>query len=80
MFKEIINKVLEQHDDFSYEEIEEMCQDFYDEIPKKIKEETKLKRVNKYITSEFELENSSVNQKSNNKEYSLETIPKYLFE
>ena len=80
MFKEIINKVLEQHDDFNYEEIEEMCQDFYDEIPKKIKEETKLKRVNKYITSEFELENSSVNQKSNNKEYSLETIPKYLFE
>lgn len=80
MFKEIINKVLEQHDDFSYEEIEEMCQDYYDEIPKKIKEETKLKRINKYIISEFELENSSVNQKSNNKEYSLETIPKYLFE
>jgi len=86
MFEEIINKVLEVHDDFNYYELEEMCQDFYDAIPKKIKEETKIKRVNKYMIKEFELD------KSNNKEilqsydsnsskvFSLETIPKYLFE
>ena len=80
MFEEIINRVLAQHDDFNYYEIEEMCQDFYDEIPSKIKEETKLKRVNKYINSEFELDKISSAEKLNNKEYSLETIPKYLFE
>jgi hypothetical protein len=80
MFKEIINRVLEHHDEFSYEEIEEICQDYYNEIPKKIKEETKLKRVNKYITSEFELDSFLKIEKSDNKEYNLDTIPKYLFE
>ena len=80
MFEEIINRVLAQHEEFNYYEIEEMCQDFYDEIPLKIKEETKIKRVNKYITSEFELDKITSTEKANNKEYSLETIPKYLFE
>jgi len=56
MFKKIINSVLEYHNDFSYEELEEICQDYYNEIPQKIKQETKLKRVNKYITTEFELD------------------------
>ena len=55
MFEEIINKVLEAHDDFNYYEIEEICQDFYDKIPSKIKEETKLKRVWKYIIKELYL-------------------------
>ena len=83
----IINSVLEQHDDFNYYDIEEICQDFLDEIPAKIKTVTKLKRLKKYVTAEFELDkNNSVNSsdfswgdnlKSN---YSLETIPKYLFE
>jgi hypothetical protein len=85
MFEEIINKVLEAHDDFNYYEIEEMCQDFYDEIPAKIKEETKLKRVNKYITKEFELnstsnESSDFSNNNSNGEYSLSSIPKYLFQ
>jgi len=35
--EKIINWVLEQHDDFNYYEIEEICQDFLDEIPAKIK-------------------------------------------
>ena len=43
-------------DDLNYYEIDEICQDFYDSIPEKIKEETKIKRLNKYITKEFELE------------------------
>jgi hypothetical protein len=85
MFEEIINKVLEAHDDFNYYEIEEMCQDFYDEIPTKIKEVTKLKRVNKYITKEFELnsnsnESSDFSNNNSNGEYSLSSIPKYLFQ
>ena len=56
MFEEIISSVLAHHDDFTYDEVEEICEDFYNSIPKKIKEETKLKRLNKYIISEFELE------------------------
>jgi hypothetical protein len=56
MFEEIIAKILSHHDDFNYYEVNEICQDFYDEIPQKIKEETKLKRLNKYITKEFELD------------------------
>ena len=80
MFKNIINRVLEYHDDFSYEEIEEMCQEYYNEIPHKIKQETKLKRLNKYMTTEFELDSFIELDKFNNKEYNLDTIPKYLFE
>ena len=80
MFEEIINRVLAHHDDFSYEEVEEICEDFYESIPKKIKEVTKLKRLNKYIISEFELEEKEFTFAWNSKEYSLEAIPKYLFE
>lgn len=80
MFEEIINKVLAHHDDFNYYEVEEICQDFYDEIPENIKEETKLKRLNKYITKEFELDTKEFTFEWSNKEYSLETIPKSLFE
>jgi hypothetical protein len=80
MFEEIINKVLKQHNDFTYNEIEELCKDFYDEIPKKIKEETKIKRVKKYIIKEFELEENNEEKNIEYKDYSLEKIPKYLFE
>jgi len=82
MFDEIIKEVLAYHNDFSYEEIKEFCQEYYDTIDKKIKEETKLKRLNKYITNEFELTTKefTFSENDNNKEYSLETIPKYLFE
>lgn len=59
MFKEIIDEILETHDDFMYEELEEICQDFYDTIPKKIKQETKLKRVRKYMNGEFEIEENN---------------------
>ena len=81
MFEDIIKKVLAHHDDFTYDEIYEFCNDFYKEIPAKIKEETKLKRLVKYIDSEFELETKEFTFESNStKEYSLETIPKSLFE
>ena len=80
MFDDIIKRVLECHDDFSYDEVKEICQDFYDEIPKKIKEETKIKRVNKFVDKEFELDSKQEEIYVKSKEYSLETIPKYLFE
>jgi hypothetical protein len=60
MLDEIINRVLEHHDDFSYDEIKELCEDFLSEIPVKIKESTKLKRLNKYINQEFELEENQI--------------------
>lgn len=78
MLESIINRVLEKHDEFSYEEIEELCEDFLAEIPKKIKYETKIKRLNKYIDKEFELVSDEILVESN-KTYCLETIPKYLF-
>jgi len=85
--EKIINWVLEQHDDFNYYEIEEICQDFLDEIPAKIKAITKLKRLKKFVTSEFELDKTKASWEENNYSkaqsntvYSLETIPKYLFE
>jgi len=59
MFKEIIEDILKTHDDFSYEELEEICQDFYESIPAKIKHETKLKRVKKHMNGEFELESAA---------------------
>ena len=46
--------------------------------PAKIKEDTKLKRLNKFLEKEFELTESKIEEYSS-KDYSLETIPKYLF-
>lgn len=82
MFQEIIEDILATHDDFIYEELEEICQHFYDTIPVKIKQETKLKRVAKYMKWEFEVEETNLYETNKGwlKEYSLETIPKYLFE
>ncbi|MCD5380795.1 ATP-binding cassette domain-containing protein [Candidatus Gracilibacteria bacterium] len=83
----IINSVLEQHSDLNYYEVEEICQDFLDEIPKKIKNITKFKRLRKFVSSEFELDKKKSDGEENNygdskpkTNYCLETIPKYLFE
>lgn len=59
MFKEIIDEILQTHDDFCYEELEEICQEYYESIPKKIKQETKLRRVRKYMNGEFEVEENN---------------------
>ncbi len=87
MFQEIIEEILKTHDDFCYEELEEICQDFYESIPAKIKHETKLKRVKKYMNGEFDISEDAASLSSKGegiqgwgKEYSLETIPKHLFE
>lgn len=81
MLEEIIQKVIDHHPDFEYEEIQELCEDFLEEQDqRKIKEETKFKRLNKYLEKEFELNKTENIQNNTNKQYSLETIPKYLFE
>ena len=89
MFQDIITEILSVHDEFSSSELEEICQHFYETIPAKIKQETKIKRVAKYMRWEFEIDESSSPlwgenwegyEENHNKNYSLETIPKYLFE
>ena len=64
MFKAIIEDILETHDDFIYEELEEICQEFYESIPAKIKQATKLKRVAKYMNGEFEVEETNIYETS----------------
>ncbi len=83
--QKIVSKVLEIHgEDFNFYEIEEICLDFLNEIPAKIKDVTKIKRLIKYVNKEFELENKVGNENfhslQNNSQYSLGKIPKYLFE
>ena len=65
------------HPDFTYEEVEIFCQDFYDSITEKIKEETKIKRLTKYIEKEFELDREE-SEKVDACIYTLESIPSYL--
>ena len=79
MLEDIIKRVLEAHKEFSYEDIEEICNDFLSEIPHKIKEATKIKRLTKFIDKEFELMSKEDSTKIDTKNYTLETIPKYLF-
>jgi len=86
--QKIISKILEVHwEDFNFYEVEEICQDFLDDIPAKIKDITKIKRLKKYVNKEFELDNldnkvesTRVHTLQDNSQYSLENIPKYLFE
>lgn len=78
MLHALISRVITMHSDFSYEEVEEVCKDYLDSITEKIKEETKMKRLVKYIEKEFELDSQKI-EKISNRAYSLDTIPEYLF-
>ncbi|MDD2871298.1 MAG: ABC-F family ATP-binding cassette domain-containing protein [Candidatus Gracilibacteria bacterium] len=78
MLNEVIEKVIAHHPDFTYNEVKELCEDFLSQQDPKIKEETKFKRLNKYLDKEFELDETHV-KKDVFKEYDLENIPKYLF-
>ncbi len=78
MLATLITRVTTVHPDFSYEEVEEVCLDYLASITEKIKEETKMKRLVKYIEKEFELENTKI-EKVSNRVYNLESIPEYLF-
>ena len=79
MFADLITRVITAHPDFTAEEVGEVCQDYMDSMSsEKIKEETKTKRLVKYIEKEFELSESR-QEKISNKIYNLESIPEYLF-
>ncbi len=78
MIADLINRIISIHPDFTYDEVEEVCQDYLDSITEKIKEETKIKRLVKYIEKEFELDSQKI-EKISNKIYTLESIPEYLF-
>ncbi len=78
MLEDLINRVILIHADFSYEEVEEVCMDYLNSITEKIKEETKMKRLVRYIEKEFELENTKI-EKIQTRTYNLESIPEYLF-
>jgi ATP-binding cassette, subfamily F, member 3 len=79
MFADLVTRVITVHPDFTAEEVAEVCQDYMDSMStEKIKEETKMKRLVKYIEKEFELGESRI-EKISNKVYTLESIPEYLF-
>ena len=78
MIQALINRVISVHPDFTYEEVDEVCQNYLNSITEKIKEETKIKRLIKYIEKEFELESTKI-EKISNRIYNLSTIPEYLF-
>ncbi len=78
MIENLIQRVISIHPDFTYNEVEEVCQDYLNSITEKIKEETKIKRLVKYIEKEFELDSQKI-EKISNKIYTLESIPEYLF-
>lgn len=79
MIPSLITRVITIHPDFTYDEVAEVCQDYMDSMAdEKIKDETKIKRLVKYIEKEFELSESKI-EKTSNKVYNLESIPEYLF-
>jgi len=78
----IISQILENYNDFNYVELWEICSDFVSEIPAKIKDTTKIKRLKRYLDKDFWI-NLDEQENTNTQEtwkYSLSNIPKYLFE
>ncbi len=55
--EKIIKKIQAVHKEFHDAEIIELCEDYLSKFPKKTKEESKLKSLNKFIEKEFELDN-----------------------
>ncbi len=76
---EIILRVCEAHPDFTHDEVELFCTSFLATITEKIKEETKMKRLMKYLEKEFAIENTLKKSISYNKR-TIDTLPKYLLE
>ncbi len=79
MLTEIITRVINAHPEFTPEEIEEYCELFLSSITEKIKEETKMKRLVKYLEREFELESVESVKSVSKTSYDLDSIPEYLF-
>lgn len=53
---EIVKKIQAVHSDLLEYEIREICEDYLSKFPKKTKEESKRKSLNKFVEKEFELD------------------------
>jgi len=73
----IIEEVMEAHPDFTFEEVELFCTSFLATITEKIKEETKMKRLMKYLEKEFDIENTLAKKETFAKR-AIDALPKYL--
>lgn len=73
----IIEEVCEAHPDFTYEEVELFCTSFLATITEKIKEETKMKRLMKFLEKEFDIKNTIAKSTTYTKR-TIDTLPKHL--
>ncbi len=76
---DVILRVCEAHADFTYEEVELFCNSFLATITEKIKEETKMKRLMKYLEKEFDIENTLAKDKTYTPR-TIDTLPKSLLQ
>lgn len=76
---DVILRVCEAHADFTYEEVELFCNSFLATITEKIKEETKMKRLMKYLEKEFDIENTLAKDKAYTPR-TIDTLPKSLLQ
>jgi ATP-binding cassette, subfamily F, member 3 len=78
--QEVIERVLEAHPDFTFEEVELFCNSFLATITEKIKEETKMKRLMKYLEKEFDIENTLAGKQITYTKRTIDTLPKMLLQ
>lgn len=76
---DVILRVCEAHADFSYDEVELFCNSYLATITEKIKEETKMKRLMKYLEKEFDIENTLANAKAYAPR-TIDSLPKSLLQ
>jgi ABC-type glutathione transport system ATPase component len=79
-FQEVIERVLEAHPDFTYEEVELFCNSFLATITEKIKEETKMKRLMKYLEKEFGISPLEKGGQGGFQKRGIDTLPKNLLQ
>jgi|GEM_PF-280120 len=78
--QEVIERVCEAHPDFTFEEVELFCHSFLATITEKIKEETKMKRLMKYLEKEFDIENTLAGKQTTYTKRTIDTLPKMLLQ
>lgn len=87
---EYVQKVLDLHPEFSYEEVEELCLEYLAQFNKKTKEESKFRSLRKYLIREFgvsfeeeqedQSDFSSFSPKNTESLTPLQSIPKQYFQ
>lgn len=77
---DVILRVCEAHADFTYEEVELFCSSFLATITEKIKEETKMKRLMKYLEKDFGISPLSSGGQGGFQKRGIDTLPKSLLQ